>query len=80
MKPELFQDVVLTQDVESEHLKSGDVAVLVDYVTHPQGAEEGAVLEVFNALGESVGVAVVPLSVISPLTANLSPAVRHLVA
>jgi len=80
MKPELFQEIVLIQDVESEHLKSGDVAMLVDYIAHPHGAEDGAVLEVFNALGESIGVAVVPLSAISPLTANLLPAVRRLAA
>ncbi len=80
MKPKLYQEIVLLQDVESEHLKSGDVAMLVDYVAHPHGAEEGAVLEIFNALGESVGVAVVPLSVISPLTASFLPTARLLAA
>ena len=80
LKPELFQEVVLVRDVESEHLESGDLAMLVDYVTHPQGLQDGAVLEIFNALGESIGVAVVPLSAISPLTANLLPTVRRLAA
>ena len=80
MKSELFQEVMLTEDVESEHLKAGDVAVLVDTVTHPQTSDEGAVLEIFNALGESIGVAVVPLSVISPLTASFLPTARLLAA
>ena len=80
MKTQLFQEVVLTQDVESEQLKSGDVAMLVDYVAHPHGGEDGAVLEVFNVLGESIGVAVVPLSAILPLTANFMPTARRLAA
>lgn len=80
MKTQLFQEVVLTRDVESEQLKSGDVAILVDYITHPHGGENGVVLEVFNALGESIGIAVVPLSAISPLTANFMPAARRLAA
>jgi len=80
MNIELFQDVVLIKGVPSENLQMWDVAVLVDYVSHPRGGEEGAVLEIFNALGESIQTVVVPVSVIAPVTANLMPTVRQLAA
>jgi hypothetical protein len=52
--------------------------MLIDYVPHPRGGEEGAVLELFNAVGESVGVIMVPASAIAPLRADQMPAVRVL--
>ena len=45
--------------------------------TH-EGGEEGAILEIFNALGESIGIATVPVSAIEPLRADQVPAVRSL--
>lgn len=76
MRLKLYQEVAVTRDIASENLKAGDVAVLVDYVRHPRGGEEGAILEVFNAVGETIGVATVPVSVIAPLRADQVPAVR----
>jgi hypothetical protein len=73
---ELFQEVALNRDVPADHLRAGDVATLVDYVPHPGGGEEGAVLEIFNAVGESFAVITVPASAISPLRADQVPAVR----
>ena len=78
MKLEHYQEVVMTRDVPEERLYKGDVATLVDYVPHPAGGEEGAVLEIFNAIGESIGVATVPASAVSPLRADQMPAVRSL--
>jgi hypothetical protein len=78
MKLNLYQEVALVQDVPNENLRSGDVAMLIDYVPHPRGGEEGAVLELFNAVGESVGVIMVPASAIAPLRADQMPAVRVL--
>jgi hypothetical protein len=49
--------VVLTRDIPEEKLKKGDVATLIDYVEHPHGGEEGAILEVFNAPGEALDIA-----------------------
>ena len=43
------------------------MAVLVDYVPHPEGGEEGCVLEVFNALGESLAVVAVRESEVEAL-------------
>lgn len=74
MKPERFQEVVLTRDLPEADLRAGDVAVVVDYVPHPAGGEEGAVLEVFNALGESIAVITAPVSAIAPLSPDQVPA------
>jgi Domain of unknown function (DUF4926) len=78
MRLELYQDVALTRDEPGENLCAGDVATLIDYVAHPAGGEEGAVLEVFNALGESIAVVTVPVSSIAPLRADQVRAVRAL--
>lgn len=78
MKLKLYQEVALARDVPDENLEAGDVAVLIDYVPHPRGGEAGAVLEVFNAVGESVSVVTVPESAIAPLRADQMPAVRLL--
>jgi hypothetical protein len=76
MKSELYQEVALTHDIPEANLRMGDVARLVDYVLHPSGGEEGAVLEVFNVLGESITVVTVPASSIASLRADQVPAVR----
>lgn len=73
---EIYKEVALTKDIPSENLRKGDVATLIDRVPHPSGGEEGAVLELFNAVGESVAVVVVPLSAVAPLQPNQMPAVR----
>lgn len=76
MTLELYKQVALTRDVPEAKLDEGDVAVLVDFVEHPSGGEQGAVLEVFNVLGESIDVVTVPVSAIAPLTAEHMPSVR----
>jgi len=76
MKPALYQEVALTRDLPTEKLKQGDIAMLIDYVPHPAGGEEGAVLEIFNAIGESIAIVTVPRSAIAPLRADQVPAVR----
>lgn len=78
MKPELYTEVALTRDIPTENLKKGDVAVVVDFTPHPSSGEEGAILEIFNAVGESVAVAIVPISAITPLRSDQMPAVRPL--
>lgn len=74
----LYQRVALKRDVSEHNLRKGDVAVLVDYVAHPEGGEQGCVLEVFNALGESIAVVAVPESAIDSLRADEVLAVRPL--
>jgi hypothetical protein len=73
-----FQRVALTRDVAEHQLCAGDVACVVDLVPHPSGGETGCVLEVFNAIGESIAVVAVPLSAVEPLAADEVFAVRRL--
>ena len=78
MKLDLYQRVALSCDFPEYNLKRGDIATLVDYVPHPDKDENGCVLEVFNAIGESIRVVVVPESAIEPLRADEVIAVRTL--
>jgi hypothetical protein len=66
------------RDFDEHRLKAGDVAMLVDRVPHPAGGEDGAVLQVFNALGESIAVVAVPESAVGSLRGDEVPAVRGL--
>ena len=70
MTLELYTEVALTQNLAEYNLKIGDIATLVDFIPHPQGGEPGCVLEIFNAVGESIAVVIVPKSAIKPLEAN----------
>lgn len=70
MTLELFSEVTLTQNIDEYNLQFGDVATLIDFVPHPHGKETGCVLEVFNAIGESIAVVTVPQSALAPLRAN----------
>lgn len=78
MSQPLYERVALNRDFEEHGLKKGDVATLVDRVPHPQDGEAGCVLEVFNALGESIAVVVVPETGIEALQADEVLSVRHL--
>ena len=78
MAIELYQEVFLTRDLLDKQLRKGDIALLIEYVPHPTGGESGAVLEIFNVLGESVNVVTVPVAAIAILRAGQLPAVRPL--
>lgn len=77
MSPELYTRVVLTRDIPNAHLKAGDTAMYIDDLPVTNG-EAGAILEVFNALGESLAVVTVPINAIAPLHARYVPTVRML--
>ncbi|MFN8486374.1 MAG: hypothetical protein U0350_02205 [Caldilineaceae bacterium] len=79
MKPELYTRVVLTRNLPEEKLRKGDLAWVIEYLEHPEGGEEGAILEIFNALGESLRIVTVPVSAIASLRPNQVPTVRELV-
>jgi hypothetical protein len=74
----LYDEVALTSAVRGTDLRVGDVAVLIEVVPHPGSGETGAVLEVFNAVGQSIAVVTVPLSSVAPLRADQVPTVRSL--
>jgi hypothetical protein len=80
MEGSMFERVALKQNVDGHWLRAGDVAYLVDYVSHPSGGERGCVLEVFNAVGESIATVTVPESSIEPLEADEVLSVRRLKA
>jgi hypothetical protein len=73
---ELYKEVSLTHDLPESQLKAGDVAVLIDFVPHPEGGEQGCILEVFNAVGETIAVVTVPVSVVQALQSDQVLAVR----
>jgi uncharacterized protein DUF4926 len=78
MKFPLFKEVALARDIPEEGLKKGDIAMVVDH--HPaSGREDGYSLEVFNALGETIVVTVVPESALESLQANQVLSARPLV-
>lgn len=70
MEFELYQEIALTRDIPEYQLKKGDVATLLDIIPHPHGGEKGCILEVFNAIGESIKVVTIPISAIKKLTSE----------
>jgi hypothetical protein len=78
MKLKLYEQVALRRDVPEDGLKAGDVATLVDLVPGPPGKPEGAVLEVFNAVGQTLCVTSVSVDDVQPLTADEVLGVRPL--
>jgi Domain of unknown function (DUF4926) len=77
-KLELYQYVALSRDIPEYNLQQGDVAMLIDYVTHPNGGEDGYILEVFNAAGDSLAVLTVLISAVEKLPTEAVLAVRSL--
>lgn len=78
MKLELYQEVALTCDLPEYGLRSGDIATLIDIVPHPRSGEEGCILEVFNAVGESIAVITVPISNVEVLRSDEILTIRSL--
>ena len=78
MTLKLYQEVALTRDLPEYQLRAGDIATLVDFVPHPSGGEEGCLLEVFNAVGESLTVIAVPISTVEVLRPDEILTVRSL--
>jgi len=66
----LYQRVALARDLPEHNLCKGDIAVVVEHLagTTATGGEEGYALEVFNAIGETIAVVMVPASAVKPLT------------
>jgi hypothetical protein len=79
-KIKLYQRVALTRDLPEHGLHKGDVAVVVEHLpaTSATGGEEGYALEVFNAVGETIAVVMVPASAVKPLTEDEILQVRPL--
>ena len=80
MSLQLYDRVALRTSFPEHGLRAGDVATVVDFVDHPSSGPRGCVLELFNALGESIGVLAVPEGAVEPLRADEILAVRPLTA
>jgi len=78
MTLEQYQEVALTRDLPEYQLRAGDIATLVDFVSHPSGGEEGCLLEVFNAVGESITIIALPISTVEVLGPDEILTVRSL--
>ncbi len=76
-RPKLYDDVVLTRDIDEHGLKRGDVATFIDTAPHPQGGPDGLILEVADAAAGSLGVVIVQDDDIRPLSADDVPTVRQ---
>ena len=77
MKIDLFKRVALRIDIPDQGLRKGDVATIVEHLPG-KNSEGGYALEVFNAIGETIGVIMVPELAVEPLTADKIPSVRPL--
>jgi hypothetical protein len=73
---QLYDRVALRASFPEHALGAGDVVTLVDFVDHPSSGPRGCVLELFNALGESIGVVTVPENAVEPLRADEVLSVR----
>ncbi|MCY7286041.1 MAG: DUF4926 domain-containing protein [Cyanobacteria bacterium CAN_BIN43] len=78
MQIDLYREIALNRDFPEYNLHQGDIATLIDYVPHPANGEEGAILEVFNALGTSITVVTVPISSIDVLQSDDILSIRRL--
>ena len=76
MSLRLYDRVAFRTSFPEHSLRTGDVATQVDLVDHPSPGLRGCVLELFNALGESIGVVTVPETAVEPLRAEEVLAVR----
>ena len=74
----MFARVALSRDVAEHNLRRGDVATIVETHERGQGQGTGYSLEVFNAIGETIAVIIVPESEIEPLAQNEVLHVRRL--
>lgn len=76
----LYQRVALTRELPEHNLCTGDVAVVIEYLpgTSASDGEDGYALEVFNAVGETIAVVMVPVSAVKPLTEHEILQVRPL--
>ena len=77
IKYKLFQQVALARDIPEKGFQCGDLVTIVD--RHPtNGGEPGYSIEIFNAVGDTIAVAVVPEPFLRELTANEVLHVRSL--
>lgn len=75
MDTPLYSDVVLLQDVPEEGLQAGDVGTVVEF-HDVEGIERGYSVEFFDMVGNTVGLATLPMSHFRQPTDTDRPAIR----
>jgi hypothetical protein len=78
MSLQLHDRVALRASFPEYALRVGDVATLLDFADDPSSGRRGCVLQLFNALGDSIGVVTVPEDTVEPLRADEVLLVRPL--
>jgi Domain of unknown function (DUF4926) len=78
MSIELYKEMALKRDMPERRLRAGDVGTVVEILPHPTGGPRGVMLEIFNAVGESIDVVTVPETDVQPLRADEILHVRSL--
>ena len=70
MEMKLYQRVAFVKDMPGHNLIKGDVDAVVEHLptTKDSGGEEGYVLEVSNAVGETINVVIVSAAAVEPRT------------
>ena len=76
MSLELFERVVLTEDLPGEGLCAGDVGVVVEHYAANAKTPEGYELEFLSARGDTVAVVSVPATAVRPVRDREVLAVR----
>ncbi len=67
---ELYKEMALKRDIPQHRLRAGDVGTVVELLPHASGGPRGVMLEIFNAVGESINVVTVPETDVEPLRAD----------
>ena len=67
MTYELYSQIALAEDIPEHGLRRGDVARVVETIPPESANPTSYVLEVFNALGESMNVIIAQANQIEPL-------------
>jgi hypothetical protein len=76
MKLDLYKHAVITADLPELGLKRGDLVTVIEELQAPDG-ETGYAVEVFNALGETLDVHMLPASALEPASEDEILCVRR---
>ncbi len=80
MTYELYSQIALTGEIPEHGLRRGDIARVVEKIPPESSDPTSYVLEVSNALGESMNVIIVKANQIEPLQNDEYFSVRHMEA
>ncbi|TAE37845.1 MAG: DUF4926 domain-containing protein [Runella slithyformis] len=70
MKFELYTQVALNTEVPKYLLQKGDVVTLVEFLEGNESLPNAYICEIFNAVGDTIGVCTVAENQLTPLSKN----------